>query len=565
MLAMNRSSVFRKLARTIGIALYCEENKISTRKGLDQVADIEYCISRRKFIENTSKIALAVSFGSAIGSINRALAAPAPRSSLSIGIVGAGLAGLACGYELQKKGIDATLYEATNRVGGRCVSVGGFFPGQVAEAGGEFIDNLHKTLLGYVHEFKLQIEDVEKAPGEVFYYFKGNHIPESVVVDEFRDLIPAMHDDLRTLNQPTADHHTNADAKLDFTDLQKYLETRGAGEIITAAIKEAYIAEYGLEINKQSCLNFLFFIHADRRSKFRPFGIFSDERYHVLGGNQQITDELGHRLREQNQFGMRLIKAKKTTSGQIELTFKKGEAKYICNTCHGTPGGMGGEPGNSSLELSVVHDAIVFTIPFSVLRDVDIVGLELPTYKLKAINELVYGTNAKMMVGFNSRPWIALGSNGTSYSDLQNHQTTWETNPANATDEHAILTDYSGGTRGANLNPFQVQRETALFLKDLNLVYPGTLNAATRNGNERFHVHLAHWPSNPLTKGAYTCPHPGYFTTIAGNEQKPVGNVHFAGEHTDSFYEWQGFMEGAALSGVRAANEILNDIKKGIL
>ncbi len=85
-----------------------------------------------------------------------------------------------------------------------------------------------------------------------------------------------------------------------------------------------------------------------------------------------------------------------------------------------------------------------------------------------------------------------------------------------------------------------------------------------RNGKKRFHVHIAHWPSNPLTKGAYTCPHPGYFTTIAGNEQKPVGNVHFAGEHTDSFYEWQGFMEGAALSGVRAANEILNDIKKGI-
>jgi monoamine oxidase len=66
-------------------------------------------------------------------------------------------------------------------------------------------------------------------------------------------------------------------------------------------------------------------------------------------------------------------------------------------------------------------------------------------------------------------------------------------------------------------------------------------------------------------KGSYTCNHPGYFTTIADNEGTPVGNLHFAGEHTNSFYEYQGFMEGAALSGIRAAREILHDIKVGPL
>src|SRR5262245_11927636 len=64
-------------------------------------------------------------------------------------------------------------------------------------------------------------------------------------------------------------------------------------------------------------------------------------------------------------------------------------------------------------------------------------------------------------------------------------------------------------------------------------------------------------PRPPLTKGSDTCKQPGYFTTIADNEQKPVGNLFFAGEHTSSFYEWQGFMEGGALSGLRAAAEVL--------
>jgi monoamine oxidase len=88
-------------------------------------------------------------------------------------------------------------------------------------------------------------------------------------------------------------------------------------------------------------------------------------------------------------------------------------------------------------------------------------------------------------------------------------------------------------------------------------VYPGALATATRDARGNFLVHLEHWPSNPLTKGAYTCNQPGYFTTIADNEQKPVGNLFFAGEHTSSFYEAQGFMEGGVVSGLRAAAEVL--------
>lgn len=68
---------------------------------------------------------------------------------------------------------------------------------------------------------------------------------------------------------------------------------------------------------------------------------------------------------------------------------------------------------------------------------------------------------------------------------------------------------------------------------------------------------VAHELSYPFIKGSYVSNHPSYFTTIAGNEATPVDNLFFAGEHTDSFYEWQGFMEGAANSGIRAAQEIL--------
>jgi monoamine oxidase len=237
---------------------------------------------------------------------------------------------------------------------------------------------------------------------------------------------------------------------------------------------------------------------------------------------------------------MELVRARKNARGEVELTFRNG-ARTVTTT----------------------YDAVVFALPFSTLRDVELdVSLGLPGWKLSAIRELRYGTNSKMMVGFDHRPWLLQGSNGASYSDLPDHQTTWETNPANATDLHAVLTDYSGGNRGSSLNPEQAQIEAMFFLSDLDRVYPGALAAASRSaGNLR--VHLEHWPSNPFVKGSYTCNHPGYFTTIADNEAKPVGNLYFAGEHTNSFYEYQGFMEGACLSGIRAAGEILQDIKAG--
>jgi monoamine oxidase len=216
---------------------------------------------------------------------------------------------------------------------------------------------------------------------------------------------------------------------------------------------------------------------------------------------------------------------------------------------------------NNSQTTTAIYDAVVLAIPFTVLREVELdPSLEVPDWKRLAIAQLGYGKNAKMMVGFNSRPWLQKGSNGTSYSNLPNHQTTWETNPTKATNTSAVLTDYSSGNRGERLDPSQVQLEARRFLGDLDIVYPGALAAAERE-HSNFQVHLEHWPSNPLMKGSYAGYKPGQFTTIADNEGKPIGNLHFAGEHTSSFYEWQGYMEGAALSGIKAAKEILQDFK----
>ena len=540
---MSHSQLFRKLAHTIRIVRYCQQHNISTGEGWERISAMEEMISvrkikRRDFLADFGKLAVVGgTVGVSSGYVHRSLAAR-PSIDAKIAIVGAGLAGLACGYELQQKGrgIQATLYEASDRTGGRCYSLNGVFPGQVAERGGEFIDNLHKTMLGYVKEFKLQLEDLSKEPGDVFYYFNNQLYTESAVVDEFRSFVNVMRSDIRQLKQPTANNFTEAERILDFTNLQDYLDSRGAGNLIKSVLKSAYIAEYGRELDEQSCINFLLFVNADKRSKFRPFGIFTDERYHVIGGNEQIVEGLKNRLAGKIKYGKKLSAVRKDSSGKVELFFKDGSSEKF--------------------------DAVVFAIPFSTLREVDLQGLQLPEWKLTAINNLVYGTHSKLMVGFNSRPWSTLGSNGYAYADLPFIQDTWETNPSKASAIRAVLTNYAGGNLGAELDPKYLQKETANFLKDLNLIFPGAENSAVRINSNQYLAHLENWLRNPLSQGSYTCNQPGYFTTIAGNEATPVDNLYFAGEHTNSFYEWQGFMEGAANSGIDAAKQIIRNFRR---
>jgi monoamine oxidase len=545
---VSRSLLFAEVARALRIARFCNDHHLPTAEGLDLVRQSEVQESasrrtRREWLKTVAHTGATVAGAAVAAPVRRLFAAPG--SPPDVGIVGAGLAGLACADALAGNGIVATVYDAAARTGGRCWSLPGFFPGQVAERGGEFIDNPHKTMLRYARRFNLPLEDVEKQPGEVFYYFQGQHVPEAVVVDEFREFVAIMRLDLRRLSQEvTALSHTDADAALDQVSLLQYLEgengaSTAAGPIAKAAIVQAYIAEFGLEPDEQSCLNFLLFIHADRRSKFTPFGIFSDERYHLLDGNDRIVAGLTQGLARPVEPDMTLIGVRRTASGAVELTFDS----------HG-------------LTISRTHDVVVLAIPFTTLRHVSLhANLALSMEKRAAIDLLGYGTNAKMMVGFTSRPWIGPGGNGASYSDLGHHQATWETNPTRSTAGRGVITDYSGGLRGASLNPGSVQSEASLFLTDLDLVFPGALAAARRVGGNIV-AHLEHWPSRPTMHGSYTCYLPGQFTTIAGFEGLPAGNVYFAGEHANSFYDYQGFMEGAALSGIDVAAAIVRAARR---
>ena len=454
-----------------------------------------------------------------------------------VAVIGAGLAGLGCAFELARNGIDAKVYEASGRVGGRCWSLRGFFPGQVAERGAEFIGASHHTMLGYARMFGLQVEEFSRYPGSSGYYFGGSAYTEAQVVEEFRAFTACIREDLFALGSPTADRHTEADATFDFMSVDDYLLMYGASGLLRGIIAAAYAAEFGMALDEVSAISFLRFVYGDRRSKFGPYSAHGSDHLHIVEGNDRIASALAERLPTPVQFGHRLVAVRKLSGGRLRLTF---------------------DVAGTSVQSD--HDAIVLALPFTVLRDIDLdASLELPDWKRLAIDSASMGDTSKLMVGFNEPYWYTRHEgNGTVYSDAAFLQNTWETNPINGTETRAVLTQHAGGALARALLPGNVQADATAFLGDLERALSGANAAVRRDGDGNIVAFTENWSLNPYSKGAYSSPRPGYFTTIAHNEAKPVGNVLFAGEHTSSFYEWQGFMEGAALSGLRAADEACN-------
>jgi monoamine oxidase len=212
----------------------------------------------------------------------------------------------------------------------------------------------------------------------------------------------------------------------------------------------------------------------------------------------------------------------------------------------------------------------VLAIPATVIRTrvaLD-ASLGIAPQTRAAISGLLYGDNTKTMFQFGSNePFAALGGDGTAYAAdpmLQNVQVAFpaKTSAPGADPARPVVVDYGFGERGRRLPT--VDPDGTGFLNGYDVIFPGAAAAAVPLLNGQGFAR-AHWPSEPNALGSYTCNQPGYFTTMEGWLGEPAGNLTFAGEHTDSFHNFQGFIEGAAVSGVRAAEYLLDRIRQGFL
>lgn len=488
-------------------------------------------IGRRRWLQEVTSFS-AMGLGLVACQDPEVVAQPEPDagpSTLDVAIVGAGIAGLHCAYRLQQAGVKCTVFEASTRVGGRMYSDREHFGDQVAELGGEFIDTDHTTLHTLAAEFKIQLDDREAELGDTpkdLWWIDGKSVPEATIVEQFSKVAPLMASLIERIEE---DGDDALFAELDKTSISAWLDENVPKDDypeLYSVLINSYRGEYGLECDEQSSLNLLYLIGSDEPDPFRVFGV-SDERFHTHLGNQTFIDKLEKKLAKQIQLESKLVAVSGKRKGPYTLRFDTADGK-----------------------LEVEAKRVVFALPFTLLREVDLSKLDLPDDKLNMIEKLGYGTNAKRIGSFKGRIWRDQHASGSVTTDAA-FQQCWDTS-LGQDGAQGILTNFLGGKTGLDSNKGDVEDAFVEVVKELDAAFAGLEKDYNAGSAVRMH-----WPSYKFTKASYACYIPGQWS-FWGLEGEPVSNLHFCGEHTSADY--QGYMEGGAESGSRAAGEILKDL-----
>jgi monoamine oxidase len=438
-------------------------------------------------------------------------------------VVGAGLAGLTAATLLRTGGCEVALFEADTRIGGRTWTERVAGPGSpVVECGGEFIDTQHVDLLALVRHLGLALLDTGADPEPALreaYQACGRVRSEHDFDTALAQLAVQVDADARRCSaRPQRRRHTAVDAHFDKISIAEYLQALDTEPWVRRLVETAYVTVYGLDAGEQSSLNLLTLM----RGTPSIFGD-SDERYKLQAGSQAVADALAGPLADVLYTGHRLVRLRRPGAG-VRLTVER-------------PGGRAAE---------VDADAVVLALPFTLLRAVD-TGDCLPPAKRRAIAQLGYGHNSKLMAGLREPVWRRHGFDGGGFADLD-YQSTWDCSRLREA-EPAVFTYYLGGDMGRTVGQGRAEDWLARFASQSERVYPGFEAALTG------FVRRVHWPSQPFALGSYTCYRPGQWTTIGGDEATAAGPVHFAGEHCATGS--QGYMDGAVQTGREAALAIL--------
>ncbi|MBS2015373.1 MAG: FAD-dependent oxidoreductase [Deltaproteobacteria bacterium] len=541
---MARTPLFDRLRRCLLLADRAEREGIGTSEIVERRAA---GIARRDLLKSAGGIALGLGATRVLTACGVPVEGDAPpggaegaaatdiqsalKTDARIVVVGAGLAGLACAYRLAKRGVDARVFDANDRVGGRTFTLRSPKFASKVELGGELIDTGHTQIQALATELGLTLLDQAGAVAslEVERYFLGNQrYTEAQIIELFRPVARILRADWRSLGRPkfaTYSDFTPAARALDLLSIEQWLDKNGISGPIRTLLDIGYTAEYGLEIAQQSYLNLLYLISRDPE----PFLLYgaSDEKYTIEEGNDALTTRMAAALKSPVHLGHRLESVREKADGTLQVVFAK----------------QGGT-------VEVIADKLVLAMPFNQLRKCDL-RFPIGAAKRKSLKNVAYGTNAKVMVGTSSRPWYAAGSSGTSFNDRV-FQESWETSRGYP-GPGGVLTNFSGGRFGMEMAAGSALFQGKRFLDRLDVVYPGVRAAFTGEA-----VRM-HWPTAKHFEGSYACYGPGDWTTFVGSEAEVEGNVHFCGEHTST--DFQGYMEGAVESGERVAKEIRKALK----
>ena len=441
----------------------------------------------------------------------------------TVTIIGAGLAGLAAAYDLQRAGWNVTVLEARNRVGGRVHTVRSFSDGLVAEGGGEFIDKQHTRMLAFAKEFKLALGEVGSWQGQTddwgAYEGKAGRSNDVNVWgfdlgNEYDRIWGTLAELAKYVPDPLHPETASNAKELDEQSAADWLNAQAVQPLAKLAFADHIRSEYTCEPERLSLLDL-----ARNAAMYYSTPSLYKSTYRVIGGNDQIPRAIAALLSDV-RLNAEVVSINNQPDG-VSVTYKQGDAFH-----------------------TIVSAFAILAVPLTTARRIEFEP-PLPAAHHRMVNEISYGAVTKVLIQYRQRFWHESGWNGRLSTDQPIVQT-WEAT-SHLQGEQGILTAYTGGGPGAKLSALSDEERIKLAVAVIEKIFPGSSSLIENTAT------IA-WLNEPFTRASYMALAPGDVLNHWQTLFAPAGRLFFAGEHATAI---QGFMEGAVESGQRAAEQII--------
>jgi len=438
-------------------------------------------------------------------------------------VIGAGLAGLSCAYELDRAGYNVMVLEAKSHPGGRVRTYRDSFTDNLyAEMGAEYVDSSDEFVHKYCKQFDLNILPAKQYDG---IYVRNKHIHMKNLVSG-KSKLPFDG----TLNGKLFGQEVKYIQKwidlakkegvynkqilaLDKISVEELLKKSGAPKDIIELYTYLNATESTTIPSKMSALSVI-------QSHVKTSGFSEDTiEGRILGGNDQLPKAFAKNLGTKIKYNHAVRRINATSNG-VEVLFTNKENNYTINGAK-----------------------IVFAVPTTILKNIK-VNPGFSKEKDHSIRNQSYGHVMKVAMQFQQRFWNSINSIGQRvFTDTPlrrvYHFSIDQPGP------RGILLSFTSGDDARKLGNLSEINRMKIAKRSCKNIW--------RNSDNYWESGISkYWNEDKWIKASYSYTGIGQkdFRDILSKTEQPF---YFAGEHTSTNY---ASMNGAIESGVRVSKEI---------